>query len=108
MAEVTLRRHEPDIVNLLKERGSPQHVELAAAFKVLAAVSTADKIIDALFWLLEEAKHETIFWNCAYSVPTLLRRIERDPDVGDKLIEAVNEDYFRICRDFASCPSRQR
>ncbi|MCK1354229.1 NACHT domain-containing protein [Bradyrhizobium sp. CW7] len=90
LAEVTLRRHEPDIVNLLKERGSPQAVELAAAFKVLSAVSTADKIIDALFWLLEEAKHDTIFWNCAYWTPSLLRRTERDPDIGDRLIEAVD------------------
>ncbi|MBR0840481.1 NACHT domain-containing protein [Bradyrhizobium liaoningense] len=89
LAEVTLRRHEPDIVNLLRDRGSPQVLELAAAFKALAAVSTADRIVDALFWLLEEAEHDRIFWNCAYWAPSLLRRIERDPDVGDRLIQAV-------------------
>ena len=32
-----------------------------------------------------------MFWNCAYWVPTLLRRIARDPDVGDKLIEAFDQ-----------------
>lgn len=86
LAEVCLRRHAPDIVDLMRERASPQNVELAAAFKILAAVSTPDRIIEALFWLLEDAKHEAIFWNCAYWTPSLLRRIERDPDVGDRLL----------------------
>jgi hypothetical protein len=66
-----------------------QDYELAAAFKVTAAIGAADEIIEALFRLLEDSQRETTFWNCAYWVPTLLRRIERDPDVGDTLIEAI-------------------
>jgi hypothetical protein len=89
LAEVTLRRHEPDLEKLLAEKAVGQDYILTAAFKVTAAIGTAEAIIDALFWLLEEGHQERNFWNCAYWVPTLLRRIERDTFVGDTLIEAI-------------------
>jgi hypothetical protein len=71
----------------------------------MASVGTAEKIIDALFWLLEEAHRETTFWNCAYWAPTLLRRIKREPDIEDRLIEALkhcpSSDSLRLIRLFA-------
>jgi hypothetical protein len=91
LAELTLRRHEPELEKLLRQNALVQCYELAAAFKVVAAVGTADRICDALLGLLEEGKSERNFWNCTYWVPSLLRRIERDASVGDKLIEAVGQ-----------------
>ncbi len=87
LAEVTLRRPEHELERLLKENALGQDYGVTAGFKVMAAVGTAERIVEALFWLLESPL-ETNFWNCAYWVPSLLRRIERDPDVGDRLIEA--------------------
>lgn len=91
LAEVTLRRHEPELEKLLAEKSAGQDYGVTAGFKVMAAVGTAEKIIDALFWLLENGPQETGFWNCAYWVPSLLRRIERNPNVGDKFIEAIGQ-----------------
>jgi hypothetical protein len=89
LAEVTLRRSEPELVKLLKEKAAGQNYDVTSGFKVMAAISSPDTIIDNIFWLLED-NVERIFWNCAYWVPTLLRRIERDPDVGDAMIAALD------------------
>ncbi len=56
---------------------------------MIAAVNTPEQIVDALFWLLTDHPGETMFWNCAYWVPALLRRIERDPAVSEELIKAL-------------------
>jgi len=89
LAEVTLRRHEPDLEKLLKEKAAGQHYGFTAGLKVMAAIGTPEEIVKALFWLQEDGRSERNDWQCAYWVPTLLRRIERDSDVGDKLIEAI-------------------
>jgi hypothetical protein len=88
LAEVTLRRSEPELERLLKENTLSQDYGVTAGFKVMAAVGAAEGIVEALFWQLENPL-ETNFRNGAYWVPSLLRRIESDPDVDDRLIEAV-------------------
>ena len=89
LAEVVLRRPDPAIEQALRLNGINQDYEVAAWFKVIAAVGISDMIIDALFWLLHDRPTETMFWNCAYWVPSLLRRLEREPAIGDEMIKAL-------------------
>ncbi|MGY4399277.1 NACHT domain-containing protein [Bradyrhizobium sp. USDA 3315] len=90
LAEVALRRHEPGIETLLTQQALGRDYDIASGFKVMAAARTGDKIVDALFWLLEDSHRDTMFWNCSYWAPSLLRRIERDPEVGAQLLDAVS------------------
>jgi NACHT domain len=88
LAEIVLRNPDAAIEHALRQNGLSQDYEIAALFKVVAAVGTTDMIIDALVWLLHDRPTEIMFWNCAYWVPSLLRRIEREPAIGDAMIEA--------------------
>jgi hypothetical protein len=88
LAEIVLRRPDAAIEHALRQNGLNQDYEVATLFKVVAAVGTTDMIIDALVWLLHDRPTEIMFWNCSYWVPSLLRRIEREPAIGDAMIEA--------------------
>lgn len=89
LAEVSLRKPEPELSDLLADKANGHNYSIVTTFKLLAAIGSSERIIDALLFLLKKNPREPAFWNCSYWVPSLLRRIEQDEDVAGKLIEAV-------------------
>jgi hypothetical protein len=84
-----LRRPDPELHDLLADKLDGISYPTAPTFKLLAAIGTPEQIIDTLFRLMEDTPRETAYWNCSHWVPSLLRRMEQDPEVADKMIESV-------------------
>jgi hypothetical protein len=89
LAEVFLKKPGPELGDLLAAKAADVDYSIVTTFKLLAAIGTSERIVNALLFLMRQNPRETAFWNCSYWVPSLLRRIELDEDVADKLIEAV-------------------
>jgi hypothetical protein len=87
LAETSLREPSPDLADLLRAGSERNDYGLVASLRVAAAIGD---IVGALEWLLKTDPRDTDFWNCSYWVPAFLRRIERDEDVADDLIDALD------------------
>ena len=87
LAETTLRDRDAALEALLAEKVKDRNYDLVTAFRLAAAVGN---IVGALEWLLEKDPSEFYGYNCAYWVPAVLRRIERDDGVADALIKAAD------------------
>jgi hypothetical protein len=89
LAEVVLRRREPELEELLREHVGGLPYGFVTIWKLMAAISPPEQITDALCQLLEKDPLETAFWNCSHWVPALLRQLERDAQFADQLIARV-------------------
>jgi hypothetical protein len=87
LAETSLREPSPDLADLLRAEIKRNEYGFVASFRVAAAIGD---IVGALEWLFKTDPTDTVFWNCSYWVPAFLRRIERDEDVADDLIDALD------------------
>jgi hypothetical protein len=89
LAEVVLRQQDPELGEMLADRVAGEPYPMVSSFKLLAAVASGEEIVQQLLMLMSKDLSHTASWNCSYWVPSLLRRIEQEPEVAEKLIEAV-------------------
>jgi hypothetical protein len=88
LAETALREQNSGLKSLLLEKTMGRRYELVTAIRVTAAVGN---IVAPLEWLMRKDPDEINGFHCAYWVPAVLRRIERDDDVmADALISAAD------------------
>jgi hypothetical protein len=88
LAELLLREHDPEVGTLLAEIVSGRRYGLGAHFKLIAALSSPDGIIESLEELLTKniEPHE---WSLPYWVPSLVRRIKIDSELQERMHAAL-------------------
>lgn len=89
LAEVTLRRPNAAIDELLATKAVGVRYDMVSAFRVTAAVGDMESLISFINELMKRDPRETYSWNCGYWVPAVLRRIARDPTAADAIIGAL-------------------
>lgn len=78
LAELVLRRSDPELENLLREKTGDTEYDIATHFKLVAAVSTQHIVVEALDRLLTADLSDIHEWQFARWVPAMVRRIEKD------------------------------
>ncbi len=89
LAEVTLRRPDAAIDELLATKAASVRYDMVSAFRITAAVGDMESLIGFINDLMKRDPRETYSWNCGYWVPAVLRRIARDPTASDAIISAL-------------------
>ena len=85
LAELVLRRPDPEVEGLLREKTSGVQYDIATHFKLMAALSAPRILIGALEELLSADLSETHELQFSRWVPAIVRRIEKDTAVQDSL-----------------------
>ncbi len=81
LAELVLHNPDEKLENLLREKADGVHYDAATHFKLVAALSKPDNIIEALCWLLARLPLDLHQLQLSRWIPALLRRIEKDTAV---------------------------
>ena len=100
LAETALRERSSDLEELLAEKSAGREYSIATAIRLAAAVGD---VIEPLEWLLRVEPKETFWFNSAYWVPAVLRRIERDANMTESLVEAAESAPSASARLSALC-----
>jgi hypothetical protein len=89
LAELVLRNPDDDIENLLREKTDGVPFDAATHFKLVAALSSTDDLIEALSLLLAHLPLDVDRVQLSRWVPALLRRIEKDVALQAALQQAL-------------------
>ena len=88
LAELLLREDDPDLGKLLGEQVQGRRYTIGVHFKLIAALSPPEVFIEAIEDLLAR-DIEPDDWALSYWMPTLLRRINIDRELQEKMYAAL-------------------
>lgn len=107
LAELVLRRPDPELERLLREKTGDAKYDIATHFKLVAALSAPRIVVEALEKLLTADLSEIHEWQFPRWVPAMVRRIEKDLAVQDFLHAAITPmASASVKASFASLLSR--
>ena len=89
LAELVLRRPDETIEKLLREKTEGVRYDAATHFKLLAALSSPDHVVEALVQLLAHLPLDVHELQLSRWVPAMVRRVERDVDLQAALGKAL-------------------
>jgi hypothetical protein len=89
LAELLLRQPEAEIERLLREKTADVGYDVATHFKLVAALSVPERVVEALIVLLTNLPLDLYRLQLPRWVPTMVRRIEKDGEVRAALRAAL-------------------
>jgi hypothetical protein len=92
LAELLVRDNDTNLEALLRQKATGINHDVATHFKLVAALSSPDKVVAALRQLLANLPVELYELQLPRWVPALTRRIERDTELQSALLQALVPD----------------
>ena len=78
LAELVLRKPEPQLADFLEEKIRGQSFDVATHFKLVAALAPEEYVTDELQRVMTANPNEIAEWHLQRSIPAIVRRTERD------------------------------
>ena len=84
--------NDPGVETLVRQKATGVNYDIATHFKLVAVLSSPDKVVAALRQLLANLPIELYELRLPRWVPTLTRRIERDTELQSAFLQALAPD----------------
>ena len=89
LAELLVHDNDTDLKALVRQKATGHNYDIATQFKLIAALSSPDKVVVALRQLLANLPIELYELRLQRWVPALMRRIERDAELQSAFLQAL-------------------